>query len=346
MRCPFGIVIWSIQDLPCTIVEPSSQSPVGQRCLQSSRKISSPPERDEVQLRVLASGVAYGDVMKRIGLNPGMPKMPYTPGYDLVGEVIATGPVVQRFKVGDRVTGFVLNGANTEYANFSEGLFVPLPSGIDPVDALCLVLDYVTVDQMLHRKARIQPGQRILVHGAAGGVGTALLQLGKLDQLEMYGTASIGKHEVVRGLGATPIDYKSEDFVKRVLDLTGSGVDAAFDPIGGAHLGKSHSVVKKGGTLVAYNFSCAAKEGKPAILSTFLRLGLYKLIPDGKACCFYGIHDQTTIQEDLGKLLELLNRGKLRPIIGAKFPLTQIAEAHDLMDKAGVAGKIVLVPDS
>ena len=218
MRCPFGIVIWSIQDLPCTIVEPSSQSPVGQRCLQSSRKISSPPERDEVQLRVLASGVAYGDVMKRMGLNPGMPKMPYTPGYDLVGEVIATGPVVQRFKVGDRVTGFVLNGANTEYANFSEGLFVPLPSGIDPVDALCLVLDYVTVDQMLHRKARIQPGQRILVHGAAGGVGTALLQLGKLNQLEIFGTASIGKHDVVRGLGATPIDYKSEDFVKRVLD--------------------------------------------------------------------------------------------------------------------------------
>jgi NADPH:quinone reductase-like Zn-dependent oxidoreductase len=305
-----------------------------------------PPERDEVQLRVLASGVAYGDVMKRMGLNPGMPKLPYTPGYDLVGEVIATGPDVRRFKVGDRVAGFVLNGANTEYANFPEGLFVPLPPRIDPVDALCLVLNYVTAEQMLHRKARIQPGQRILVHGAAGGVGTALLQLGRLDRLEMYGTASIGKHDIVRGLGATPIDYKSEDFVKRVRDLTGNGVDAAFDPIGGAHLGKSHRVVKKGGTLVAYGISCAAKEGTPAMLSTFLRLGLYKLVPDGKACCFYGIQDQKTIQEDLEKLLALLRDGQIAPVVAAKLPLTRIVEAHALMDTAGVAGKIVLLPES
>jgi len=320
--------------------------PGGPEVLRIIEEELPPPKQDEVQLRVLASGVAYGDIMKRMGFNPGMPKMPYTPGYDLVGEVIATGPVVQRFKVGDRVAGFVLNGANTECANFSEGLFVPLPSGIDPVEALCLVLNYVTAEQMLHRKARIQSGQSILVHGAAGGVGTALLQLGKLDQLEMYGTASIGKHDVVRGLGATPIDYKNEDFVKRVLDLTGSGVDAAFDPIGGAHLGKSHRVVKQGGTLVAYNFSCAVKEGKPVILSSLLRIALYKLIPDGKACFFYGIQDQKTIQKDLGRLLELLNRGKLRPIVGAKFSLSQIAEAHAVMDKAGVAGKIVLVPDS
>jgi NADPH:quinone reductase-like Zn-dependent oxidoreductase len=157
-----------------------------------------PPARDEVQLRVLASDVAYGDVMKRMDLNPSMPKMPYTPGYDLVGEVIALGPDVQRFKIGDQVAGFVLNGANTEFANLSEKLLVSLPSGIDPVEALCLVLNYVSADQMLHRKARIQSGQRILVHGAAGGVGTALLQLGKLDHLEMCGTASIGKHDIVR----------------------------------------------------------------------------------------------------------------------------------------------------
>ena len=300
---------------------------------------------DEVQLRVLASGVAFGDVLKRLGLNPGMPKPPYTPGYDLVGEVIATGTAVQRFKVGDLVAGFVMNGANTEYGNFSENLFVPLPPGIDPVEALCLVLNYVSADQMLHREAHVQLGQRILVHGAAGGVGTAMLQLGKLDQLEMYGTASKGKHDIVNALGAIPIDYKSEDFVRRILDLTGDGVDVVFDPIGGGHLGESRQVVKKGGTLVAFGISCAVKGGVLSILSTFLRLRLYKLIPDGKACCFYGIHDQTTIQEDLGRLLELLNQGKLKPIVAAKLPLTQITRAHELMDTAGVAGKIVLVPD-
>jgi len=319
--------------------------PGGPEVLAIVEEDLAPPEPDRVQLRVLASGVAYGDVMKRMGLNPGMPKMPYTPGYDLVGQVIAAGAEVQRFKVGDRVAGFVANGANTEYANIAENLLVPLPPGIDPAEALCLVLNYVTADQMLHRKARVKPGNRILVHGAAGGVGTAFLQLGKLEQLEMYGTASMAKHDVVKGLGATPIDYKNDDFVERVLSLTGDGVDAVFDPIGGAHLGESHRVVKKGGALVAYGMSCAVQGGMPSVLATLLRLSLYMLIPDGKACFFYGIHDQTAIKEDLAKLLALLVQGSLKPIIAARLPLTQIARAHELVDTAGVAGKIVLVAE-
>ena len=320
--------------------------PGGPEVLAIVEEDLAPPKPGQVQLRVLASGVAFGDVMKRMGLNPGMPKMPYTPGYDLVGEVVAAGAEVQRFKAGDRVAAFVVNGANTEYANIAESLLVPLPPGSDPAEALCLVLNYVTADQMLHRKARVKPGNRILVHGAAGGVGTAFLQLGKLEQLEMYGTASMAKHDVVKGLGATPIDYKNDDFVKRVLSLTGDGVDAVFDPIGGAHLGKSHRVVKKGGTLVAFGISCAVRQGTRSVLSTFLRLGLYKLLPDGKACHFYGIGDQQLIQEDLRKLLGLLQQGKLAPIVAQRFSLAQIAKAHALMDTAGVAGKIVLVPDS
>ncbi len=302
------------------------------------------PSGDMLQLRVLASGVAYGDVMKRLGLNPGMPKLPYTPGYDLVGEVVAVGDAVQRFKIGDRVAGFVLNGANADYVNFSERLFVALPPNCDPTEALCLVLNYVTADQMLHRAARIQPGQRILVHGAAGGAGTALLELGRLEQLEMYGTASKAKHEIVTRFGATPIDYRSEDFVRRILDLTGDGVDAVFDPIGGKHLAESHRVLRNGGTLVAFGISSAVASGMSTVLTTFLRLGLYKVIPDGKACKFYGIHDQQLIQEDLTKLLLLLDQGKLKPIVAAKLPLSQIVQAHQLMDTAGVAGKVVLVP--
>jgi NADPH:quinone reductase-like Zn-dependent oxidoreductase len=199
---------------------------------------------------------------------------------------------------------------------------------------------------MLHRKANIHPGQRILVHGAAGGVGTALLQLGQLDGLQMFGTASKGKHEIVSSLGATPIDYKNEDFVKRVFDLTGDGVDAAFDPVGGAHLGESYRVVKKGGTLVAYGVSSAVKGGSQMLLSSLLRLGLYKLIPDGKASCFYGIRDQKTIQEDLAKLLELLRQGKLKPIVADRLALSQIAKAHGLLDTAGVIGKLVLVSEN
>jgi NADPH:quinone reductase-like Zn-dependent oxidoreductase len=304
-----------------------------------------PPKRDQVQLRVLASGVAYGDVIKRLGLIPGMPRMPYTPGYDLVGEVIARGPAARRFEMGARVAGFVMNGANTEHANFSERLFVALPPGVDPLEALCLVLNYVTAEQMLHRAARLEKGRSILVHGAAGGVGTALLELGKLDGLVMYGTASKAKHHIVERFGATPIDYASEDFRERVLALTGDGVDAAFDPIGGAHLAESYRVVKRGGTLVAFGISSAVKGGTSALFGTFLRLLSYKLLPGGKACRFYGIHNQSTIQPDLTKLLTLLARGKLEPIIAEQLPLSQIAKAHALLDDSLVAGKIVLVPD-
>lgn len=303
------------------------------------------PVGDALQLRVLASGVAYGDVMKRLGLNPGMPKLPYTPGYDLVGEVVAVGETVQRFKIGDRVAGFVMNGANAQYVNFSERLFVAIPPHCDATEALCLVLNYVTADQMLRRVARVLSGQRILVHGAAGGVGTALLELGRLQQLEMYGTASKAKHDTVTRFGATPIDYRNEDFVRRVLDMTGDGVDAVFDPIGGTHLTQSYRALRKGGTLVAYGMSSAVAGGMPTILATFLRLGLYKLLPDGKTCRFYGIADQTLIQEDLQRLLLLLDEGKIKPIIASKLPLSKIAEAHRLMDTAGVAGKVVLVPD-
>jgi NADPH:quinone reductase-like Zn-dependent oxidoreductase len=172
-----------------------------------------------------------------------------------------------------------------------------------------------------------------------------LLQLGQLEQLQMYGTASSGKHDVVRALGATPIDYRSEDFLSRVLSLTGDGVDAAFDPIGGTHLGESYRAVRKGGTLVAYGVSSAVKSGMRTALATLLRVGLYKLIPDGKSCRFYGIHDQAAIQQDLARLLGLLERGSIKPLVGAKLPLTQIDKAHALMDTAGVVGKVVIVPE-
>jgi NADPH:quinone reductase-like Zn-dependent oxidoreductase len=197
---------------------------------------------------------------------------------------------------------------------------------------------------MLHRLADVKPGQRVLVHGAAGGVGTAVLQLGKLGGLELYGTASKPKHELVRALGAVPIDYKSEDFVERVLALTGDGVDLVLDPIGGSHLARSRKALRRGGMLIAYGASSAVERGFSQIVSGLLRLLLYKLIPDGRSYRLYGIHDLHTIQADLQRLLGLLAEGKLRPVIGARIPLSEAAKAHQLLESAAVTGKIVLVP--
>jgi NADPH:quinone reductase len=307
------------------------------------------PGPGEVQVRVLASGVAFGDVMKRRGLVPGMPRHPYTPGYDLVGVVEKVGAGVDRPRVGERVAALVGNGANAERANLSADLPVVVPPGPGDAEALCLVLNYVTAWQMLHRVAEVRAGQRLLVHGAAGGVGQALLQLARLAGAGAYGTASKAKHGVVERLGGTPIDYRSEDFVARVLELSGGGVDAAFDAVGGRHLRRSWRAVRRGGTLVSYGISSGLSMGTREVLLTFLLLGLLELRPGGPRVRLYGItvsgcSTRETIRADLAALLALLAAGKLEPVVAARLPLSEARRGHDLVEHAGVAGKVVLVP--
>jgi NADPH2:quinone reductase len=241
---------------------------------------------------------------------------------------------------------------NTQYVCLDEKRLVPVPEGVDSAEATSLVLNYITVYQMLHRIAKVQPGERVLIHGAAGGVGTALLQLGQLAGVQMYGTASRAKHPLLEQYGAIPIDYKAEDFVKRILTLTGDGVDAVFDPIGGTHLRQSFKTLRKGGRLVAYGVSSVvAQRGNR---TTFLvqslamlgRLQWWSLLPNGKRASLYLVEQYPKwLQEDLAKLLALLAEGKIKPIIAQRLPLEQIAHAHELLETSQVEGKIVLLPN-
>jgi NADPH:quinone reductase-like Zn-dependent oxidoreductase len=199
----------------------------------------------------------------------------------------------------------------------------------------------------MHRTAGVQTGERILVHGAAGGVGTALLQLGKLAALEMYGTASKYNHEVVSALGATPIDYRNEDFVERIRDLTGGGVEVVFDPIGGAkQLLRSYRALRRGGRLVWFGVAATKKEGLRIIPFTLLMRMLLAGIPDGR---------RVPLAPDLGKdnawyrdtltlLMELLAEGSIKPVVAERIPLVEAARAHELLEAGGYAGKVVLVP--
>ena len=307
------------------------------------------PGPGEVQVRVLASGVAFGDVLKRRGLIPGMPRHPYTPGYDLVGVVEKAGAGVEGLKEGDRVAAYVVNGANAERANVAADLPVVVPPGPGDAEALCLVLNYVTAWQMLHRVAEMRPGQRLLVHGAAGGVGQALLQLARLAGAIAYGTASKPKHDVVARFGGVPIDYRAEDFVRRVLDLSGGGVDAVFDPVGGKHLWRSWRALRPGGTLVSYGISSGLSKGRGEILLIFFLMALLKLRPGGPRVRFYGIgtsdcSTKETIRADLAALLALLAERKLEPVVAARLPLSEARKAHDLVEHGRLAGKVVLVP--
>src|SRR6185436_242663 len=210
------------------------------------------PKSGEARVRVLAAGVSLPDVMMREGIHPETPRLPFTPGWDLVGVVDRLGEGVSGIETGQLVAALPIFGAYTEYICLPQRNLVPVPSGLDPAESVSLILNYITAYQMLHRSAKVKPGQRVLIHGASGGVGTALLQLGRLASLEMYGTCSSRGASAVSDLGGIPIDYEHQDFVKEIHRLTGEGVDAVFDPMGGAHLWQSRKALCPGGKVVGY----------------------------------------------------------------------------------------------
>lgn len=305
------------------------------------------PLPGEVRVRVLATSAAFTDTMIRKGLYPDVKeKPPFSPGYDMVGVVDELGEGVTKVKVGQRVADLTVIGAYSEYICLPESRLVPVPDELDPAEAVSLVLSYVTAYQMLHRAAKIQQGQRILVHGAGGAVGTAMLQLGALFDLEMYGTESESKRELVASLGATPIDYKHEDF-ERILGKTGDGVDAAFDPIGGENFKRSFRTLRPGGILVAYGFYGATVGQGGSIPLDFLRLQLWNLLPNGRSTTFYSIGSWRKkhagwFYQDLIELFDLLAQGKIKPVISRRMPLAEAARAHELIEQAAVQGKTVL----
>jgi NADPH2:quinone reductase len=240
---------------------------------------------------------------------------------------------------------------------------VPVPFGLDAAEAVSLILNYVTAYQMLHRSAKVKPGQSVLFHGASGGVGTALLQLGRLAELEMYGTCSSRGAQAVTELGGVPIDYRTQDYVKEVHRLTGDGVDSVFDPIGGAHLWHSRQALRPGGRVVGYGNTTSlrgeglgsGRTGRRNRLHGIPIFALYIaggwLLPGRKRIVPYSIQTlkrvkPTLFRQDLIVLLDLLQQQKIKPLIAQRFPLTEARRAQELLGSGGVIGKIVLVPNA
>jgi NADPH:quinone reductase-like Zn-dependent oxidoreductase len=307
------------------------------------------PGPGQVRVKNLASGVAYADVLMRHGLYPETPPFPFVPGYDIVGDIDGLGPGVTQFTLGQRVAALTMTGGYAQYTLVPAALLVSVPDQLDPAEAVSLVLNYVTAYQMLHRFADLREGRRLLVHGAAGGVGTAALQLGKIASLRMFGTASKPKHELVVSLGATPIDYRSDNFAARIAQLAPGGVDCVLDPIGGNNWLASYRCLRAGGTLACYGASSAVVEGKLSAGLGFATLGLLRLIPDRKRAYWYNIKTLRDshpdwFREDLSQLFSLLAARKIQPVIAARLPLREAAHANELLEKAQVSGKIVLLP--
>jgi NADPH2:quinone reductase len=304
------------------------------------------PKADEVRVQVLAAGVSAYDLMLRSSSFPGFTKVPYTPGVDIVGVVDAVGDGVVSLAPGQMVAAgpWDHGGGYTEFVCVPAAELVPVPPGLDPAEAVCLVANYLTAYLAMHRVADVQGGDRVLIQGAAGGVGTALLELGKLAGLEMYGTASPHNHELVSAMGAVPIDYRTEDVVARIRSLTGHGVDAVFDPIGGARqLRRSHRALAKGGRLVWFGMTAALKGGVRVIPQTLLMVGLLKLLPDGRKVVTTPKIDAEWNRATLAELLGLLAVGKLKPVVAERIPLLEAVRAHELLGRGGHAGKVVLI---
>lgn len=305
------------------------------------------PGAVEVRVKVLAASATFTDTMVRKGIYFGFKETPpLSPGYDMVGVVDKLGTGVTNLEVGQMVSDLTVWGAYTEYILRPADSLVPVPAGLDPVEAVSMVLSYVTAYQMLHRIAKVQRGQKILVHGAGGAVGTALLELGKLFDLEIYGTASKSKHELVKSLGATPIDYKSEDFVARMQAI--GGADAAFDAIGGENFKRSFNSLKKGGMLVAYGFYNQAMGIGGNVAMEYMSIALWNILPNGRKAAFYSISalrkkNPEWFKEDLAALFGLLTEGKIKPSIERRMKLEDVAQAHTLIEQAAVKGRIVLV---
>jgi NADPH2:quinone reductase len=302
------------------------------------------PGPGQVRVRVRAAGIGSTDFYVVGGSYLFAPKIPFVPGYEIAAVVDALGPGVQGLKVGQRVAALTVHGGFGEMLVRDAADFLPIPDGVSDRDAAAVILNGVTAYQAIHRVGKAKPGQTALVTGAAGGVGTAALQLLRLAGLKAYGAASAGKHPTVRALGAVPIDYRAGPLDQLVRALEPKGVDLALDGIGGPMIGRCIGALRPGGRLVAYGFMAAA--GRLPVAMMFANIFLGSRLR-GRRGSFFGItalhrRDPAPFREDLPKVFSLLADKKIRPMVTKTFPLLEARKALELLAAGGVEGKIVL----
>lgn len=304
------------------------------------------PSAGEVRVKVWATPVCGPDIQARYGQTPFPPRIPFVPGYAIIGVVDALGEGVTTVRVGDSVAALTIIGGYSEYIFLREKQLIPVLPTLAPAEAATLVLNYMVAYQTLHRRAKVKAGDKILIIGASGGIGTALLQLGKLAGLTMYGFASPSKHQILADYGATPIDYHTQDVVAVMRAAEPAGIDAVLDGMGGEYVERGLLVLRRGGTLVTY--------GNPLSLVNLLRLLArvvwVNLLPNGQTIKLYGTStsrfSRHAFLEDWATLFKLLEEGKIKPIIAERFPLLEATRANELLESGRVIGNVVLLaPD-
>lgn len=311
------------------------------------------PPPGHARLKVLAIGVGFTDLMARAGEYILQRKVPFTPGYELVGEVVdyrgdGSGQDPDWVTPGTRVAvALPKMGAYSGYVVLPSWLLVPIPDDLDPNVAATIPLDYLTAVSLLETHGRVGEGDAVLIHGASGGVGQALSQLGRLKGLRMYGTASAaGSEERLARNGVRFIDYRRQDFETVIRGREPDGIRAVFDHIGGANLRKGYRLLAPGGVLVSYAFV-----GRPGhmVADTVwgaVRVKLRGLRPGKRAAlCMVPNElksDHKWYRQSLRRLLEMAHNGDIQAEVGATFRLSEAAEVHGALERRGITGKVVL----
>jgi len=329
----------------------------GPGALQVRETADPEPGPGQVRIRVRAAGLNFAEVMAAQGLYPDAPKPPCVVGYEVAGVIDALGDGVQSYPIGQRVLALTRFGGHADVVCVPAEQVLPMPDAMTFEAAAALPVNYLTAYHMLFRVAAVRPGERVLVHMAAGGVGTAVLQLCRtVDNLQTFGTASAAKHDVLKAEGcAHPIDYHATDYAVEVRRLTaGDGVDIVLDPLGGHDWRKGLKLLRPCGRLVAYGFAnlASGQRRRPARLLSQVT-GIPLLTPLGlmnRNLTVSGVNighlwgQMAILREELQAVLVLWDQGKIKPLIDTTYPFADAAAAHRRILQHQNTGKIVLVP--
>jgi len=298
------------------------------------------PGAGELRIRVRACGLNFADMLMVRGLYQEKPEPPFTPGLEIAGEVLETGPKVKTFRPGDRVVALVQRGGLAEEAIAPAATTLPLPDTLNYETAAAFPVAYGTSHLALTHRANLQPGETLLVHGAAGGVGSTSVEIGKKLGATVIATASTQqKLNVARVCGADYLINSGEENIRdRVRDITGGkGADVVIDPVGGEVFDASLRAINFEGRIVVIGFACGTIPQIPAnllLVKNISVLGLY--------WGAYSWKRPEVLAASMQQLLAWLADGTLSPHIGARYPLSQAADALKSLADRKAVGKVVV----
>ena len=302
------------------------------------------PGPGQLMVRLLAAAANFPDVLFCRGTYQVRPALPFTPGVELCGEVVAAGPDVVGFEPGERVIGAAEfpSGAFAEYVLMDAGRAFPAPIGLDDAEAAPFIVTYQTGWFGLHRKARLQAGETLLVHAAAGGVGSGAVQLGKAAGARVIGVVGgAEKARLARELGAdVVVDRYEEDFVTVVKEVThGKGANVVYDPVGGESFYKSTKCIAFEGRIVVVGF---ASGEIPQVALNHALVKNYDIL--GLHWGLYERLDPALIRTCQAELTKLVDAGQLKPLITERLPMTQVPGALRRLGAGSTAGRVVFLP--